>query len=134
MHIYGNGSVTLIKPEIKTELPIPPPEDPLKRVERKSFELALGDRNKLSKQIAADFVSSGPEGSGIKLTRVPKNSIFSSIGLNDGDFVQDVNGEQVANIEEFIEAVQAAADEDNMIRIARIKNNNLMDPIYIELH
>ena len=32
------------------------------------------------------------------------------------------------------EALQAATEEQTMIRIARIKNNNLMDPIYIELH
>ena len=153
MHIYGSGSVTLIRPEIKsepltlppedpfnrtdeikTEPPAPPPEDPLKRIERKSIEQALGDTNKLSKQITANFVSSGPEGSGIKLTRVPKNSFFSEIGLNEGDIVQDVNGEQVETVEAFIEALETASEEQTMIRIARIKNNNLMDPIYIELH
>jgi S1-C subfamily serine protease len=79
-------------------------------------------------------VSNGPEGSGIKLTRVPKDSFFSSIGLNDGDIVQDVNGERVETAEDFVEALQAATEEQTIIRIARIRNNNLIDPIYIELH
>jgi hypothetical protein len=134
MHIYGTGSVTLIKPDIRPEPPLHPPEDPLKRIERKSFEKAIGDTNKLSKQIVANFVSRGPEGNGIKLTKVPNDSFFGRIGLNDGDIVQDVNGEQVETTEDLIEAIQAVTEEQNMIRIARIKKNNLMDPIYIELH
>jgi hypothetical protein len=134
MHIFGSGSVTLIKPESKIELPILTPEDPLKKIEKKFVEQAFADANMLAKQISAKFMSSGPEGSGIKLTRVPKNSFFSDIGLKDGDIVQDVNGEQVETAEEFVEALQAATEEQNMIRIARIKNNNMMDPIYIELH
>jgi hypothetical protein len=134
MRIFGTGSVTLIKPEIKTEPLTPPPEDPLKRIDRKTFEQAFGESNKLAKQIAAHFVSGDPERSGIKLTRVLKNSIFSDIGLKDGDIVQDVNGERVETAEDFIEALQTATEDQTMLRIARIKNNNLMDPIYIELH
>ena len=129
MHILGTGSVTLIKPEASPS----PPEDPLKRVERKSFEQAFGDKNKLAKQISAQPVMNGSDEWGIIITGVSSNSIFRTIGLSDGDIVRDVNGVRVDTAKEFIEALRVATQEQTMIRIERLKNNHEMDPIYIRL-
>ena len=130
MHIFGTGFVTLVK----SEAPPPPPENPFKKVKREWVEKAFGDANKISEQISAKPVADGPVGREILITKVSKNSFFSTIGLKSGDIVRDVNGKPVGTTSEFIEALQAANEEHNIIMIERLKNSTDIEPIYIELH
>jgi hypothetical protein len=130
LRILGSGPAVLVEPET----PAPPPNDPFKRYEKKSFSRMFGNSKKLSKQISAKAAKGDwPDGGGITLTRVSQQSALAKIGLEKGDIVRDVNGEEVRSTEELIGALQKPARDQAMIRIERLRQNGEMDPIYIEL-
>jgi len=91
----------------------------------------------LSSSVSADEVSSSPvpdDMGGIRLTRIPKESVLAQIGLEAGDIVRDVNGRPVNSTDELIESLKNPPPELPTIRIERLRRNGQIDPIYIELH
>ena len=94
---------------------------------------------KLSSHITATPVSTSkvepdPLSGGIVVKKVAENSVFSQIGIREGDHIRDVNGVPVNTTREFLTALQAASNQPPMVRIERLDANNEIDPIYIELH
>ena len=119
--------------DIDTEPPAP--DDHMRKYQRKLFKQAFEDTKNLPKQISTEPTGDGHEQSGIKITRLAENSAFRKIGLNQGDIINDVNGESVKTAQQFIQALQSASKGNNHpIRIERLKNDHSIDPIYIELH
>jgi hypothetical protein len=95
-----------------------------------------GDGEVLSNPASADEVNSVPvphELGGIRLTRIPKESVLARIGLNEGDIVRDVNGRPIKSTADLFAALEDPPVDPTMIRIERLNKNGLMDPIYIHL-
>ena len=86
-----------------------------------------------AKPIPRKSIKSDPLATGIVVEEVVKNSVFSQIGIRKGDLIRDVNGQPVNTTEEFLAALQAAADQAMLVRIERLDANLRIDPIYIEL-
>ncbi len=131
LRVLGSDPVVTVESE-----PVaPPPHDPMQRYEKESFSQMLGNSKKLSKQIAADRVEgSWPDGGGVRLTKVSRDSALNKIGLEAGDIVRDVNGQPIESTDDLIEALQSGPREHSMLRIERLRKNGQLDPIYIELH
>ncbi len=110
-----------------------PPEDPMKKFGKAWYERAVRDTKRLSRQVAANSAEGDSDVSGLRITRVSRGSIFHKVGLRAGDIIHDVNGQPVESVEEFIEVLQSAPEEQPMIRIERLRKNGQMHPIYIEL-
>jgi PDZ domain-containing protein len=129
-------------------------EDPFQRYETDRFKQAFENTDMLSEEIAIaeperPALPEGapvPEGlsripipkethhlEGIRIKEVVTSSVFAQIGLREGDVIQNVNGKQVATKREFIEALQKVPEEQPMVRIARVTENGMMDPIYLKL-
>lgn len=105
----------------------------MKKYQRKWFKKAFTDTKNLPKQISTEETGDGPDESGIRITMLAENSVFRKIGLNQGDIINDVNGQPVSTGPEFIEALSSASKGNHPIRIERLKKDRLIDPIYIEL-
>lgn len=130
---------------------LPPQDDLLKKYSRESFAQMFGNSNELINQLSADAIEQTPPDAiekvlpdtiedglspfheGIRINDLSSRSAFSTIGLKEGDIVRDVNGRRIQTLQEFIEHFQTALNEESMIRIERIGENGLMNPIYIEL-
>lgn len=110
------------------------PDDHMRKYQRKWFKQAFADTKNLPKQISIEETGDGHEQSGIRITRLAKNSVFRKIGLNEGDIINDVNGKSVSTCPEFIKALRSASNGNYLIRIERLKKDHLIDPIYIELN
>jgi len=143
LHILAAGSAAGNATSVPQKIPsgaieqaaLQPPEDPSKRYERESFSQMFEDSKNLKKQISAQTLGSSPQGAGILITKLSKESALKKIGLEVGDTVNDVNGKPVSTADELIETIQTESQnrEQNMLRIERLRKNELMDPIYIEL-
>ena len=118
---------------------IPPPEDPMKRYQRTWFEQKFKDEKKLAAQISAKpmdgLINEMPDARGFRITKLAKNSVFQEIGLKEGDIIADVNGQPVGTTREFVQALRSVPEGSNpaIIRIERLQDDRLIDPIYIEL-
>ena len=132
-------------------------EDPFRKYEKDWFKQELEDVEQLAEEITMEEEEeeeesmSQPEGvtlpkdappsqqdpssrEGIKIKEIATASVFDKMGLKNGDVIRDVNGQAVKTKEEFIKALQKASEEQSMIRIERTHENNMMNPIYIELN
>jgi len=132
-----------------------PMVDPVKRYERDGFRQEFENIHRIAEDIAIDAPETPPmpedapvpEGmpspmaprltsnpGGMRIKEVAPSSVFSQIGLKGGDVVRDVNGKAVTSKEEFIEVLQEALEDQPMIRIDRADENNMTNPIYIQLN
>lgn len=129
LRIIGTGAPSLIERA-------PPPDDHMKRYQKDRIAREFGDARKLSTQISAEPLKEGPDQRGIRIARLSEDSFLKTIGLKEGDIVNDVNGHPVKTVQEFTEALQSASKEisPSIIRIERLNSNGEIDPIYIELH
>ena len=138
LRVVGSGSLrnmTLTPSQISDIDTEPPePDEHMRKYQRKWFKQAFSDTKNLPKQISTEPTDDGHEQSGIRITRLAENSAFQKIGLNQGDIINDVNGEPVSTCKEFIEALRSALNGNHLIRIERLKKDRLIDPIYIELN
>lgn len=140
LRVVGSASLTNMTlsssqiSDISTEAPAP--DDHMRKYQRKWFKQAFADTKNLPKQISTEVTGDGHEQSGIRITRLAENSVFRQIGLNQGDIINDVNGEPVKTAQQFIQALQSVSKGNNhpIIRIERLKNDHSIDPIYIELN
>jgi S1-C subfamily serine protease len=97
----------------------------------------FGNSKNLSNSVSADEVKSSPvpdDIGGIRLTRIPKESVLAQIGVEVGDIVRDVNGQPVKSTDDLLECLKNPPLGLPTIRIERLKSDGLIDPIYIELH
>ena len=139
LRVVGSGplkNMTLSSSQISDIDTEPPaPYDHMRKHQRKWFKQAFADTKNLPKQISTEEIGDSHEQSGIRITRLGENSVFRKIGLNQGDIINDVNGEPVKTAQQFIQALQSASKGNiNLIRIERLKKDRLIDPIYIELN
>jgi len=110
-----------------------PPDDSMKKFGKAWYERAVRDTKRLTRQVAANSAEGDSDVSGLRITRVSRGSVFHKVGLRAGDIIHDVNGQPVESVEEFIEVLQSAPEDQPMIRIERLRKNGQMHPIYIEL-
>jgi S1-C subfamily serine protease len=71
--------------------------------------------------------------SGIEIKELSKESPSKKIGLNTGDRIFDVNGKPVNSTSDLVTIIESASQDQNMIRIARVRKGGAMDPIYINV-
>ena len=111
------------------------PDDPIKRYEKGSFTRMIEDSKKLKNQISAETLGTSPQGAGVLITKLSRESALRKIGLDVGDVVNNVNGKPVSTADELIETIQIESQnrEQGTLRIERLRQNEVMDPIYIEL-
>ena len=155
------GKTTRVNTATRSATPPPPVkstpqeemEDPFRKYEKDWFKQELENSDQLADEITmeAPEESMQPEGAslpkgaqpsqvpplyseGIKVKEIATASVFTKIGLKKGDVIRDVNGQRVKTKEEFIKALQKASEGQSMIRIERTHENNMMNPIYIELN
>ncbi len=130
----------------------PPRDEHMKRFERDWFRKQIRNKDILQEQISGvpesvpdqaaappglvpvseetDSGNTPPSKEGLRITAVSQNSLFEKVGINKGDFIEDVNGYQISTESEFVEAL----DTDLLlIRIGRLDDSGHMDPLYIEL-
>jgi general secretion pathway protein C len=107
----------------------------MRKYQRKWFKQAFADTKNLPQQISTELTGDGHEPFGFRIIRFAENSVFRKIGLNQGDIINDVNGEPVKTAQQLVQAVQAlqsvSKGNNYLIRIERLKNDHFIDPIYI---
>jgi len=139
LHILAAGSPAGNATSVPLKIPsgaieeaaLQPPENPSKRYERESFSQMFEDSKNLKKQISAQTLGTSSQGAGILITKLSKESVLKQIGLDVGDTVNDVNGKPVSTADELIELVQTESQDRQVVRIERLRRNDVMDPIYI---
>lgn len=90
-------------------------------LDKQYVESELNDINRLITEVRA-VPNMTPDGSsdGFKLFAIRNGSLFSKIGLRNGDVVRSVNGLQLNSIEQGLETFQALRHESNLnIEISR---------------
>lgn len=143
LEVFGTEGATSFAPSSSTgaqaeNSPFPPQDDSLKRYERTWFKHTFSDSEKLIKEIST--IPSGYTGispnRGLKIKDISENSAFHQIGIKKGDIVTDVNGHSISSTKEFLDTLQASSEKQDSttIRIERLNSNQMVDPIYIELH
>ena len=149
IRVFGSKTlkaVTPLGPYDNTQMAVSGPDDHIKRYPKRWFEKELENSGNISKKILAKPITDiskpitdisnrqDPMPGGIQVTMVAKDSIFSKIGIKQGDFIHDVNGSPVNTVEEFVDGIQLSSEDPPIIRIDRLNSNRETDPIYIELH
>jgi general secretion pathway protein C len=69
-------------------------------VAREDIDNAMQDINNLMRQVRIRPYFENGQPSGIMLSGIQKNSIFSEMGLESGDIVKGVNGRQIKSVED----------------------------------
>ncbi|MBC2711712.1 MAG: PDZ domain-containing protein [Desulfosarcina sp.] len=113
-------------------------DDHMQHYSRDWYAKEFQQAEKLSRHITAIPVKNSsaepdPLAGGIEVKQVAENSVFSQIGLREGDLIRDVNGVPVDTTEAFLGALRVAPDQGSTIRIERLDIDNTINPIYIEL-
>ncbi len=62
---------------------------------------------------------------GVVVTRVENGSPAADAGIQTGDVIQEVNRKPVKNVEDFVEKVEKAKDQDNILLFLQRGQNNL---------
>ena len=62
---------------------------------------------------------------GVVVTRVEPGSPAANAGIQTGDFIQEVNRKPVNNVEDFVQKVETAKDQDNVLLLLQRGQNNL---------
>ncbi len=94
-----------------------------------SRQVATGDLSDSAGKSPMHYL---PVVGGIKIKAVSRGSSFEKIGLRPGDTVSDVNGQPVSSAQEFIDALKNSFASHSIVRIERYRNNQAIDPIYLE--
>lgn len=74
-----------------------------------------------------------PGRTGIQITALVPDSSYEKIGLHAGDKIYDVNGTPVNSVKDLVSAMKASGNK-SIIRIERYTADQVINPIYIELH
>ena len=72
-------------------------------VSRKDIQSSLEDINKLMSQVRIRPHFKDGQSDGLSLSRIKGGSIFSKLGLRNGDIVQQINGEPINSPDEVLE-------------------------------
>ena len=101
-----------------------PPTDNTKIVEVESGKLAasLGDVNGVVRQVNINPIVVYGEPVGVRIYPIEPGSIFAELGLETGDIITAVNGQEIREPEEaiaFLERIRAGGDFDLSIRGSR---------------
>ena len=101
-----------------------PPADNTKIVEVESGKLAasLGDVNGVVRQVNINPIVVYGEPVGVRIYPIEPGSIFAELGLETGDIITAVNGQEIREPEEaiaFLERIRAGGDFDLSIRGSR---------------
>jgi serine protease Do len=62
---------------------------------------------------------------GVVVTRVEPGSPAADAGIQTGDVIHEVNRKQVKNVEDFVQKVEKAKDQDNILLFLQRGQNNL---------
>jgi serine protease Do len=62
---------------------------------------------------------------GVVVTRVEPGSPAADAGIQTGDVIHEVNRKQVKNVEDFIQKVEKAKDQDHVLLFLQRGQNNL---------
>jgi len=73
-----------------------------------------------------------PENTGLEITSIIQDSIFSKMGLRSGDIIQNINGSPVADTDQLTKAIFSvvAGPGSDMLRI-EIERDGKVEPIYV---
>ena len=101
-----------------------PPTDNTKIVEVESGKLAasLGDVNGVVRQVNINPIVVYGEPVGVRISPIEAGSIFEELGLETGDIITAVNGQEIREAEEaiaFLERIRSGGDFDLSIRSSR---------------
>lgn len=104
------------------------------RTQKQVYAAWVKDTEKLNESLTVNAKDPAVEERGLSIAAVAQNSYFKMIGLEAGDYIQDVNGQVVTTKPELIQALQAGTGiNPPVVRIARLRGNLKLEPIYIEL-
>jgi hypothetical protein len=109
------------------------PADAMKRFTRDWFREAFGSEKELSSRISASPEPDDLNQIGIRITKVLENSAFNTIGIEQDDVIQNVNGQPVRTVQELIDLLHSVSEDQPMIRIERQSTMNRMGPLFIQL-
>lgn len=101
-----------------------PPADNTKIVEVESGKLAasLGDIDTIARQVNINPIAVYGEPVGVRISPIEPDGIFAELGLETGDIITAVNGQEIREPEEaiaFLERIRAGGDFDLSIRGSR---------------
>ena len=101
-----------------------PPTDNTKIVEVESGKLAgsLGDVNDAARQVNFNPIVVYGEPIGVRLSPIAPGSVFEELGLETGDIITAVNGQEIRQQDEaiaFLEQIQAGGDFHISVRGSR---------------
>jgi general secretion pathway protein C len=101
-----------------------PPAENTKIVEVEGGKLAasLGDVNEVARQVNINPIAVYGEPIGIRIYPIDPGGIFEELGLETGDIITAVNGQEIRKPEEaiaFLERIRAGGDFDISIRGSR---------------
>ena len=133
--IFGGGPLNSIlgQPRQATQTTDSTIDVHQKKYSNQWYERQFSDSKKLAKEISVKNVGNEPDKQGVLVTRLTKNSAFSQIGIKKGDRIENIDGNQVNTGKKLFELLKNANKGKTMIRIERINDKNLIDPIYIQL-
>ena len=137
IRITGSGPVTRV--QLGPALPQPRPEAPSReRVIQRSYSkewliYQLENSKGLKRQIRVSDPEDSPAEGGVRITRIPRRSLLSQMGIRQGDVILNVNGTQIQSAGGLIEALRSASRKGETIRIERKLRNGRMEPIQIEI-
>lgn len=77
------------------------------RLERGDLEAQMADLNELMQQVRIRPFMEGKRPAGFLVSNIKPGSLFSKMGLRNGDVIQGVNGETITNPEQAIELYES---------------------------
>ncbi len=72
-------------------------------VNRKDIEDSLGDINQILSQVRIRPHSKDGQSDGLAISRIKRGSIFSKLGIRNGDIIQEINGRGLSNPEDVFQ-------------------------------
>ena len=96
-------------------------------VDKSELKEALRDRASLVKQ-----VSTSPDHKGVRINQVPEDSPLRTLGLEEGDVIESVNGRPIRSFIQFLDALPNGPATPPVIQIMKTKDGR-HDPVYIRL-
>lgn len=96
----------------------------------------LGSFSDLAKMMTVEKVQGEQGEAGIKVKTILKGSFINRIGVKNGDIIKDINGRSITSKRHFYEAIKSVAFAGasySTLKIDRITDQNLIEPIYINI-
>ncbi len=120
------------QPEVPSDVvPQPPPAGSNHREEWLD-PAAIGGQERLVEQIKVAPSAQSDGKQGLRIESVEWGSLFTEIGLEKNDLIQDINGWPPDNAEDLIKRMVDGINSPNMMRIGITKNDGTEEAIYIE--